>query len=123
MDDIEATVMADTDDTFDAGHLVAGVVATGAVSLALVPAGTPVAVPVLVVLAYLCARLGGVDAGLGSVATAGFMFGWAITEPHFVWEIENTHDQVLLIVLFVASLAATALGSRMRRRHAGTPRH
>ena len=44
------------------------------------------------------------------------MFGYAITEPHFVWEIANRHDQALLVVLFVASFAASEIGARVRVR-------
>ena len=44
------------------------------------------------------------------------MFGYAITEPHFVWEIQSQRDVVLLIVLVIASLAASEVGARMRRR-------
>jgi hypothetical protein len=46
------------------------------------------------------------------------MYGYAITKPHFVWEIDSGRDEVLLIVLFVASLAAAEFGTRLRRRHA-----
>ena len=106
----------------EASHLLAGVAATGAVSLALVAAPTTVAVPVLVVLAFACGRLGGLEAGLGSVSVAGFMFGWAITEPHFVWEVQSGRDQVLLIVLFVASLVAALVGARRHRRHPAASR-
>jgi K+-sensing histidine kinase KdpD len=101
-------------DYFDADHLMSGVVVTLAIALALVLVPSPIAVPVLVVVAYTCGRLGGRDAGLGSVATGTFMFGWAITEPHFVWEMQNGHDVVLFFVLFVASLVASELGARRR---------
>ena len=107
----------ETLDGLEAPHLFAGVAVTGAVSLALVVAPTTVAVPVLVALAFACGRLGGLEAGLGSVSMAGFMFGWAITEPHFVWEIQSGRDQVLLLVLFVASLVAALAGTRLHRRH------
>jgi K+-sensing histidine kinase KdpD len=46
------------------------------------------------------------------------MYGYAITKPHFVWEIDSGRDEVLLIVLFVASLVAAEIGTRVRRRHA-----
>jgi K+-sensing histidine kinase KdpD len=46
------------------------------------------------------------------------MYGYAITKPHFVWEIESGRDEVLLIVLFVASLVVAEVGTRLRRRHA-----
>ena len=105
-------------DRFDADHLMSGIVVTVAVALALVLAPSPVAVPVLVALAFACGRLGGRDAGIGSAAAGTFMFGWAITEPHFVWEIDSGRDEVLLIVLFVASLVAAEIGTRLRRRHA-----
>jgi K+-sensing histidine kinase KdpD len=94
------------------------------VAFALVFAPTSVAVPVLVVLAFACGRLGGRDAGLGSVAVGSLLFGYAITEPHFVWEVESHLDQVLLIVLFVASLVASEVGARLRlarRTRPGTP--
>lgn len=104
------------DDRFDADHLMSGIFVTAAVGLALVVGPTAVAVPVLVVLAFVCGRLGGRDAGLGAVATGSVMFGYAITEPHFVWEIANRHDQVLLVVLFVASFVAAEVGTRMRQR-------
>jgi K+-sensing histidine kinase KdpD len=102
----------------DFDHLLSAVLATVAVGLALVLVPTWLAVPVLVAIAYACGRLGGRDAGLGSVAAGSMMFGYAITEPHFVWEIENAHDVVLLIVLFVASLIISEVGVRQRRRHA-----
>jgi K+-sensing histidine kinase KdpD len=104
-------------DVPEAPHLLAGVAVTGAVSLALVLAPTTVAVPVLIALAFASGRLGGLEAGLGSVSVAGFMFGWAITEPHFVWEIQSGRDQVLLIVLFAASLVVALVGARQHRRH------
>jgi K+-sensing histidine kinase KdpD len=103
---------------FDADHLLSAALATGLVGLGLVWVPTPIAVPVLVVVAFLCGRIGGRDAGLGSVAVGCIMYGYAITEPHFVWEIESGRDEVLLIVLFVASLAAAETGTRLRRRHA-----
>lgn len=104
------------EDLFDAGHLFNGMLVTALVGLCLVIAPTPVAVPVLVVLAFACGRLGGRDAGIGSVAVGSLMFGYAITEPHFVWEIENNRDIVLLIVLFFGSLAASEIGARLRLR-------
>ena len=106
------------DDIFDANHLINGIVVTALVGLALVPVPTVLAVAVLVALAFACGRLGGRDAGFGSVAVGTFMFGYAITKPHFVWEIESGRDEVLLIVLFVASLVAAEIGTRLRRRHA-----
>jgi K+-sensing histidine kinase KdpD len=107
----------------DVDHLFSAILVTGLVALALVLVPTGVAVPVLVALVFLCARLGGRDAGLGSVATASLMFGYAITEPHFVWEIANGRDVVLLIVLFFTSLAASEIGTRLRwRRVVGSDR-
>jgi hypothetical protein len=105
------------DDLFDADHLVSGIFVTAAVGLAVVLVPTGVAVPALVAVAFACGRLGGRDAGLGSVAVGSLLFGYAITEPHFVWEIESRVDQVLLVVLFAASLIAAELGAR-RRLHA-----
>jgi K+-sensing histidine kinase KdpD len=102
---------------FDGDHLLTATVVTGLVGLGLVWVPTPIAVPVLVV-AFLCGRLGGRDAGLGSVAVGCLMYGYAITEPHFVWEIESGRDEMLLVVLFVASLVAAEIGTRLRRRHA-----
>lgn len=104
-------------DRFDADHLLSGVVLTVAAGLALVLAPSPVAVPVLIALAFACGRLGGRDAGIGSAAAGSFMFGWAITEPHFVWEMQNHHDQVLFVVLVVAEFVASEVGAR-RRLHA-----
>jgi K+-sensing histidine kinase KdpD len=112
-------------DRFDADHLMSGIVVTVAVSLALVLAPSPVAVPVLVALAFACGRLGGRDAGLGSAAAGTFMFGWAITEPHFVWEMANGHDQVLFVVVLVTAFAASEVGARLRlsaRRRDGSGR-
>jgi K+-sensing histidine kinase KdpD len=103
---------------FDADHLLSAAVVTGLVGLGLVWVPTPIAVPVLVAAAFLAGRLGGRDAGLGSVAVGCLMYGYAITEPHFVWEIEAGRDEMLLVVLFVASLAAAEIGTRLRRRHA-----
>jgi K+-sensing histidine kinase KdpD len=103
---------------FDADHLLTAAVVTGLVGLALVWVPTPIAVPALVVVAFLCGRLGGRDAGLGSVAVGCLMYGYALTEPHFVWEIESGRDEVLLVVLFVASLVVAEIGTRLRRRHA-----
>jgi K+-sensing histidine kinase KdpD len=102
----------------DADHLLSAALVTGLVGLGLVWVPTPIAVPVLVVVAFLSGRVGGRDAGLGSVAVGSVMYGYAITEPHFVWEIESGRDEVLLVVLFVASLAAAEIGTRLRRRHA-----
>lgn len=102
------------EDRFDADHLTSGIFVTAAIGLALVWAPTGAAVPVLVALAYLCARSGGRDAGLGSVAAGSVLFGYAIAEPHFVWEIAERPDQILLVVLFVASLAASEAGARVR---------
>jgi K+-sensing histidine kinase KdpD len=104
------------DDLLDTGQMLNAMLSTALVGLCLVIAPTLVAVPVLVVLAFACGRLGGRAAGFGSVAAGTLMFGYAITEPHFVWEIENNRDVVLLIVLFVASLAASELGTRLRLR-------
>jgi K+-sensing histidine kinase KdpD len=106
------------EDRFDADHLMSGIFVTAAIGLALVWAPTGVAVPVLVAVAYLCGRVGGRDAGLGSVATGSVLFGYAITEPHFVWEIAERYDQVLLVVLFLASLVASEGGARVRARSA-----
>ena len=100
------------DDHFDANHLVNGILVTAAAGLALVPVPTVLAVAVLIALGFGCGRLGGRDAGYGSVAVGTFMFGYAITEPHFVWEIENDHDVALLLVLFVGSLVAAEAGAR-----------
>jgi K+-sensing histidine kinase KdpD len=106
------------DDLFDASSMFSALVVTTLVGLALVLVPTLVAVPVLVAVAFACGRLGGRDAGFGSVSAGAFMFGYAITEPHFVWEIESRRDVVLLIVLFIASMAASAIGARIRhRRH------
>jgi K+-sensing histidine kinase KdpD len=102
------------DDLFDADHLMSGVFVTAAVALALVLVPTGVAVPVLVAVAFGCGRLGGRDAGLGSVAVGSLLFGYAITEPHFVWEIESRTDQLLLVVLFAGSLIAAEMGARRR---------
>ena len=104
------------EDRFDSDHLMSGILVTLAVGLALVFVPTGVAVPVLVALAFACGRLAGRDAGLGSVSTGSALFGYAITEPHFVWEIANRTDQVLLVVLFVASFAAAEVGARARLR-------
>jgi K+-sensing histidine kinase KdpD len=103
---------------FDADHLVTAALATGLVGLGLVWVPTPIAVPVLVAVAFLSGRMGGRDAGLGSVAVGCLMYGYAITVPHFVWEIDSGRDEVLLIVLFMASLVAAEVGTRLRRRHA-----
>jgi K+-sensing histidine kinase KdpD len=102
----------------DADHLVSAALVTGLIGLGLVWVPTPIAVPVLVAVALLSGRLGGRDAGLGSVAVGCLMYGYAITEPHFVWEIESGRDEILLVVLFVASLAASEVGTRLHRRHA-----
>ena len=107
------------DDPFDANHLVNGLIVTGLVGLGLVLTPTFVAVPVLVALAFACGRLGGRDAGIASVAVGSLMYGYAITEPHFHWSIENDRDVVLLFVLFFASIAAAEIGARLRLR---TPR-
>ena len=106
-------------DRFDADHLLSGVALTVAAGLALVLAPSPVAVPVLASLAYACGRLGGRDAGIGSAAAGAFMYGWAITEPHFVWEMQNHHDQVLFVVLVVAAFVASEVGARVRIRALG----
>ena len=111
------------DDVFDANGLITALVVTALVGLALVLVPTLVAVPVLVAVAFACGRLGGRDAGYGSISAGAFMFGYAITEPHFVWEIQSQRDVVLLIVLVIASLAASEVGARMRRRkRTGHPR-
>ena len=102
----------------DADHLLSAALATGLVGLGFVWVPTLIAVPVLVVVSFLSGRLGGRDAGLGSVAVGCLMYGYAITEPHFVWEIDSGRDEALLIVLFVASLVAAEIGTRLRRRHA-----
>jgi K+-sensing histidine kinase KdpD len=104
------------DDIFDANHLLNGLVITALVSLGLVWTPTVVAVPTLVLLAFLCGRLGGRDAGLASVAVGSLMYGYAITKPHFHWAIENDRDVVLLFVLFFASIAASEIGARLRLR-------
>jgi K+-sensing histidine kinase KdpD len=57
-------------------------------------------------------------------ATAGaLMFGFATTEPHFRWAIESDHDIVLLMVLLVASLAASEFGAHRRVRRLDTHAH
>jgi K+-sensing histidine kinase KdpD len=104
------------EELFNGGSLATAIVATVAIGLALVLVPTLVAVPVLVAVAFACGRLGGRDAGIGSVSAGAFMFGYAITEPHFVWEIENRRDDVLIIVLFIASLLASEVGARLRAR-------
>jgi K+-sensing histidine kinase KdpD len=104
------------DDPFDANHLMNGLLVTGLVSLGLVFTPTFVAVPVLVALAFACGRIGGRDAGNASVAVGSLMYGYAITEPHFRWAIDNDHDVVLLVVLFAASMATAELGARLRLR-------
>jgi K+-sensing histidine kinase KdpD len=104
------------DDLFDTGYMFNAMLSTALVGLCLVIAPTLIAVPVLVVLAFACGRLAGRAAGLGSVSVGTLMFGYAITEPHFVWEIENNRDVVLLIVLFLASLLGAELGARLRLR-------
>lgn len=109
------------EDPFDVNHMVNGLVATAVVSLGLVLTPTFVAVPVLVLLAFVCARLGGRDGGIASVAVGSLMFGFAITKPHFKWTIENDRDVVLLFVLFVASLAAAEVGARLRLRKPSRP--
>jgi K+-sensing histidine kinase KdpD len=106
----------------DIDHLISAAVVTGLIGLGLVWVPTPIAVPVLVVVAFLSGRIGGRDAGLGSVAVGCLMYGYAITEPHFVWEIDSGRDEVLLIVLFVASLAASEIGTRLRWRHMAASR-
>jgi K+-sensing histidine kinase KdpD len=103
-----------TSDPFDFDHLMSGIVATVVVGFALFLVPTLVAVPVLVALAYICGRLGGRDAGLGSVATGSLMFGYAITEPHFVWSIADGRDEILLVILFCASMVTAELGARRR---------
>jgi K+-sensing histidine kinase KdpD len=103
-------------DRFDADHLMSGIVVTVAVALALVLAPSPVAVPVLVALAFACGRLGGRDAGIGSAAAGTFMFGWAITEPHFVWEMSHGRDEVLFVVLLLAAFVASEVAARLRLR-------
>jgi hypothetical protein len=40
------------------------------------------------------------------------MYGYAITEPHFPWAIDDDRDVVLLFVLFFASIAASEIGPR-----------
>lgn len=110
------------DDTFDADHLVSGIFVTVAVGTALVLVPSGVAVAVLVALAYVCGRVGGRDAGLGSVAVGSIMFGYAITEPHLEWEISNAHDQVLLVVLFFLAFTASEVGAR-RRLARSRPEH
>lgn len=104
------------DDLFDGSHLMNGIVITTVVGLALVLVPTALAVPALVVVAFACGRLGGRDGGLGSVVAGSLMFGYAITEPHFVWSIENGRDEALLIVLFVTSIVASEFGVRLRLR-------
>jgi K+-sensing histidine kinase KdpD len=96
--------------------MASAIVVTVLIGLALVLVPSGIAVPVLVLVAFACARLGGRDAGYGSISAGALMFGYAITEPHFVWEIESSHDVVLLIVLLVASLAASEIGARLRIR-------
>ena len=104
------------EDIFNASGMVSAIVVTALIGLALVLVPSGIAVVVLVLVAFACSRLGGRDAGFGSISAGAFMFGYAITEPHFVWEIESSHDVVLLIVLFVASLAASEIGARLKVR-------
>ena len=102
------------DEPVEARILLDAAVATTVVGLALVVAPTSVAVPVLVALAALCALGGGREAGLVATSVSCFLFGYAITEPHFEWEITDRPDEVLLIVLFVASLVVIEVGARLR---------
>jgi K+-sensing histidine kinase KdpD len=104
------------DDPFSSEHLLNAIVVSSVVALALVVAPTWLAVIVLVAVAFLCARLGGRDGGLGSVAAGTFMYFFAITEPHFQLRITHDRDVVLLIVLFIASNVSSELGVRLRRR-------
>ena len=67
------------DDLFNASSMFSALVVTTLVGLALVLVPTLVAVPVLVAVAFACGRLGGRDAGFGSVSAGAFMFGYAIT--------------------------------------------
>lgn len=103
-------------DTFSTGHLAAGAVVTVIIAVPLAFVSTTIGVVVLIALAFVCARLGGRDAGLGSVGAGTFMFFWAATEPHFQLEIANSHDVVLLIVSFAGSLVAQEIGTRLYRR-------
>jgi K+-sensing histidine kinase KdpD len=104
------------DELFDVSALISAVVVTVLVALGLVLVPSGIAVPVLTALAFACGRVAGRDAGLGSVSAGALMFGYAITEPHFVWEIDSDRDVVLLIVLFIVSLVASELGARLRHR-------
>ena len=111
------------DDLFDLSGLITAIVVTILVGLGLVLLPSGVAVPVLTALAFAFGRFAGRDAGLGSVSTGALMFGWAITEPHFVWEIDSDRDVVLLIVLFVASLLASEIGARLRHHSRARRQH
>ena len=76
-----------------ASSLITALLVTALIGLALVLVPTLVAVPVLVAVAFRAGRrLGGRDAGFGSISAGAFMFGYAITEPHFVWEIQSQRD-------------------------------
>src|SRR5829696_3495889 len=98
------------DEPVEARILLNAAVATTVVGFALVAAPTSVAVPVLVALAALCALGAGREAGLVATSVSCFLFGYAITEPHFEWEITDRPDEVL----FVASLVVTEVGARLR---------
>ncbi len=107
---------AQSNDTFSADHLVSGAVLSTIVAVPLAFISTTIGVVVLIGLAFACARVGGRDAGLGSVGAGTFMFFWAATKPHFQFEIASARDVVLLIVCFVGSLIAQEIGTRLHRR-------
>ncbi len=110
------------EDSFNADHLVSAIVITTVVAVPLAFISTTIGVIVLIALAFVCARVGGRDAGLGSAGAGTFMFFWAATKPHFQFEIASTRDVVLLIVCFLGSLVAQEIGTRLYRREHARPR-
>ena len=113
---------ARAEDSFDADRLVGAAIVTTLVAVPLAFISTTIGVVVVVCLAFVCARVGGRDAGLGSAGAGTFMFFWAATKPHFQFEIASSRDVVLLIVCFFGSLLAQEMGTRLyRRKHARPP--
>lgn len=107
--------MASRPDPFSAHHLVNAAVIATIVAVPLAFVATTIGAVVLIALAFVCARVAGRDAGLGSAGAGTFMFFWAATTPHFQLEIDNTRDVVLLVICFVGSLLAQEIGTRLYR--------
>jgi K+-sensing histidine kinase KdpD len=96
--------------------LVGAAVGTAA-AWVFIPAETAQAVVAMVipVVAAIASWYGGRDVGAVSAVSGGIWFGFAHTEPHFHWEIDERADVILTLAVLVAGVLASELADARRR--------